>query len=97
MAGKKPIDFELPKLRASCAHEGCQTPALVREKTETGWANLCEYHYVKAHTKRAEKWCADHGLHTRQQKIEYCRRIAKGLFKPMVERVPGEDDEEKAA
>ena len=30
---------------ALCAHEGCGVAALVRLKTETGWANFCVPHY----------------------------------------------------
>ena len=80
----------------ACAYENCVTPAIVREKTGTGWATFCEYHMLKEHTKRAEKWCSDHGLFTREQKIAYCREMFKRTFpgaKFPEPREPGCDDE----
>ena len=96
MAGKKP-DFSVPRLIVDCAHEGCKTPAILREKRPTGWANLCEFHYIEDHRERAKKWCESQGLYTTQQKIEYCRRMAGTVLKPMPDREPGQDDEELAA
>lgn len=90
--------IELPRLSVQCAYEGCKTPAICREKLETGWANLCEAHMLKEHTKRAVKWCESQGLYTRDQKIEYCRKMAKkmGLNMKFPEpREPGCDDEPK--
>ena len=84
-------------MQAACAHSGCQTPSLVRMKLKTGMANLCEFHYVEEHRNRSAKWCADNGLHTTQQKIEFCRRMAGRVLKPMIDREPGQDDEELAA
>ena len=96
MAAKKHVDFSLPRPVADCAYEGCRTKAIIREKLETGWANLCEFHMLKEHTKRAEKWCADHGLFTRDQKIAYCRQMFRSVFpgaKFPEPREPGCDDE----
>jgi hypothetical protein len=84
--------------KANCAYVGCLIPALLRKRVETGWANFCEYHYIQDHTQRAAKWCEDNGLHTTQQKIEFCRRMAGTLFRPIPkDREPGQDDEELAA
>jgi len=81
---------ELPRLTQPCAHEGCKTPAILREQIPTGWANFCEYHYIRYHRERAELWCNDHGLYTLEQRKEFCRKVLRvGVFK----RMPTGDDE----
>jgi hypothetical protein len=92
MAAKRDTPIALPKPIVDCAYHGCNTPAILREKTETGWANLCEFHWVKAATERSEKRCRDMGLVTKQDKITYCRSVLGGLARRM-EREPGCDDE----
>ena len=47
---------------ASCAHEGCQHSAQVRQKTPTGWANLCDAHYLVFHRERAAASIKARGL-----------------------------------
>lgn len=100
MAGRKPM---LPMVderpTASCKWERCLQAAVICEEVEYGKGrhNLCEYHYVKAHQLKAERWCAERGLTTTEQKRAYCRKLSKTLLKPMPLREPGEDDEERIA
>lgn len=84
-----------PRLLAECAYQGCVTSAVIREQTPTGWANLCEFHWLQAHTRRAEENCRAKGLFTTEQKKAYCRKMLGRLITPAVEREPGQDDEER--
>lgn len=36
-----------PVARIDCCHVGCGANALVRIKTETGWGNFCQEHYIR--------------------------------------------------
>lgn len=39
-----------------CAHYNCYCSAIVRQKTNTGWANLCHDHYLDYHQQVAESF-----------------------------------------
>lgn len=51
-----------PTDHARCAHETCDVPAMVRLQLPTGWANLCEPHYVMHFDGIARLRCAELGL-----------------------------------
>lgn len=53
-----------PLPKANCAHEECGFHAFVKVRTKTGWAKLCEKHYVEDHKKEAIERCLDMGLAT---------------------------------
>ena len=91
MAAKKELKFDLPKPLVDCAHEGCRTPAILRERLPTGWANLCEFHWLQNATKRADENCKARGLHTLAQRKAFCRQILGSRMPP--EREPGSDDD----
>jgi hypothetical protein len=68
-----------PKLISPCAYEGCPARAVLREKLPTGWANLCEQHWIDEGTKRAKASNAKRGINTKAQQIEFCKKMLKGL------------------
>lgn len=88
MAAKKDLPM-LPaspvKNRPNCSWDGCLQKAVVFEEIEYGKGrhHLCEFHWVKAHALAATRRCEEKGLHTVEQKRDYCRKIAGMLFKPM--------------
>lgn len=53
---------EAPRPIVQCAHESCVVPATVRQKTPTGWANLCQPHYLRFHDELACRAYAEQGL-----------------------------------
>jgi hypothetical protein len=58
--------------------------------------NLCFACDERLHHEKSDKWCREHGLITTQQKIDFCRSMAKKMWpgvKFIPSRVPGEDDE----
>jgi hypothetical protein len=59
----------------ACAFIGCKTPAVVRLKKPTGWANMCEFHYSKDNVAEAERFCAERGLDTTAKKIAFCKAL----------------------
>ena len=70
-----------------CAHEGCPNLAQIRQRTPTGWANLCDPHYIAFHRARAAAWCHEHGLDRypdesqtdwRHRCLEYVSLMGKG-------------------
>lgn len=99
LCGWKRGDEVAPR-HARCAWDGCSTVATIRDEIEPGKGhhNICEYHYVEAHKLRAKRWCEAKGLHTVEQKKDYCRKLAGMVLKPMpqTKREPGQDDEERA-
>ena len=96
---KAPKDAPLPIV--NCAHQDCIKPAIMREKTATGWANLCHFHMMQRSHDRAEKYCSDRGLDTLQKKKDFIRQCGLGklVMKQIetAEREPGQDDEELVA
>lgn len=100
---KSPLS-EIPQIRADCAVSGCGALTMVREKTSTGWANFCEHHYIEYHHRIAEDRVRNElGLLTVEEMKAHCRKKVKTIFKSVrsgnhvVEREPGQDDEELAA
>ena len=73
--------------------------AMICEEIEPGKGkhNLCEFHWVEAHKLRAQRWCESKGLRTVEQMKAHCRKIAGMILKPMEDREPGQDDEERRA
>jgi hypothetical protein len=86
---------ELPKLTVPCAYSTCPSRAILRERVKTGWANLCERHWVEEAMKKAEERNNARGLHTKQQRMDSCRKLLGVLRIPVerAEREPGQDDE----
>lgn len=91
MAAKKAPSFDLPKPIVDCAFEGCRTPAILRERHIGGWANLCEFHWLKSHSQRSEENCKERGLHTLAERKAFCRQLLRTVIPP--EREPGSDDD----
>lgn len=85
---------EPTKPHIPCAHMECTNNAIIKEKTPTGWANLCYQHMMQAANERANEYCRALGIHTPQQCKDWLRKN-KLLVKrqPVYERQPGEDDE----
>lgn len=84
-----------PVARAPCSHETCVRSAIIKQRTDTGWANFCEYHYIQHHQNLAQAWCAEHGLDTVDKKKAFVREKYKSFLSRAVNypvRVPGEDD-----
>lgn len=75
------------------APEGCTRPARLRTNRYSlggvQWP-LCHQCDQRLHEEKAERWCAEHGLHTREQRIAYCLRMA-GSMKLPISREPGQD------
>lgn len=83
-----------------CAHDGCAHDSILSLKLRTGWANLCRGHYEHHIQLAADKFNREHGLDTREKQRAFIMEKlgamrARGL--PVTVRVPGEDDEERAA
>lgn len=74
---KRDPKSEQPRERVHCAHETCETPAICRVKTVTGWANFCEPHYVMHHDTISRKRCTELGLDQRidETKADWRRRL----------------------
>lgn len=77
MAAKKPTLLErIEKPRADCAVYGCGALTVTREKTPTGWANFCEYHYVEYHHQQSARRVKEKlGLETVEEMKAYCRNV----------------------
>lgn len=77
----------------------CVKPAQIntdRYQLKGNFQNLCLGCDEKLHHEKADAWCRSHGLISVQQKIDYCRSMAKKMFSGVrfvQDRVPGEDDE----
>lgn len=63
-------------VRVDCAFDACMTPALVRVRTRTGWANLCVKHYETQHQAAAAAYAQKHGLRTPADHIRHMRSLA---------------------
>lgn len=90
---------QAPERRCECAYAGCQHDAVLKVKTPTGWANLCHDHSRIYHHAKAEKYCNELGIDTREKRMAWLRKnwkqIPAALPAPM--REPGQDDEELTA
>src|SRR3990167_4928752 len=64
---------------AACAYEGCAYDSFCKIKTPTGWANVCEEHYRIYHHVKAEKYCNDKGLDTREKRRAWIDRKSTRL------------------
>lgn len=60
--GWKRADETQAPARVQCSHDGCPHNAQIRQRTKTGWANLCDRHYLEHHHKVAQAWSTEHGL-----------------------------------
>ena len=83
---KRDRDEPLPMV--NCVYADCLKPAIMREKTPTGWANLCHFHMMQRHHDRAEKYCADRGLDTVAKKRAYVLNLLKRKT-PTIQPEPG--------
>lgn len=77
-----------------CAHMDCTQNAVIKEKTPTGWANLCYAHMMKRANERAKEFCLSIGVTTVGQAREWLRKNKLMVKRaPVLEREPGCDDE----
>jgi hypothetical protein len=85
----------------------CTKPGAIYTDRYSGtkgvWQNFCVGCEHKEHQKKSQKWCEEMGLITTRQKIDFCRAMAKKMFRGVQfgdmrsEREAGQDDEEIAA
>lgn len=45
-----------------CSFAMCQSPAMMRVRTKTGWANVCDPHDVELKTREAKEWLKEEGI-----------------------------------
>lgn len=85
--------------RCECAYAGCLHDAVLKVKTSTGWANLCHDHSRIYHHAKAEKYCNELGLDTREKRMAWLRKNWKQIPAPLPDQIrePGQDDEELTA
>jgi hypothetical protein len=91
VARKTNSDPFVPKITDCFFAPKCTRPAKLRTDRYTKPGDLqalCHECDARLHSERAEKWCAEHGLVTRDQRIAYCKS-----FRLPIAREPGEDDE----
>jgi len=89
-----------PAVFMQCAHMGCNTSAICRVKTPTGWADFCMMHYERFYEEKAHATSDRLGLFTVEQKRAWVReqmRTLAGKWRPNYNREPGEDLDEVAA
>ena len=79
--------------RARCAFDGCPETALYSVARPQGRARLCHRHYMQLAQDDARAFCAEKALSTRAQMIDYAKRFRFG-GRLLVEREPGQDDDE---
>jgi hypothetical protein len=72
MAFKKSQQEPATRSHIQCAHDLCAHSAILRLKLPTGWANLCRHHYDFHAQREADKFCAENGLITLEQKRAFC-------------------------
>ena len=85
---KAPRTKDAPIQHINCAYADCLKPAIMRERTATGWSNLCHHHMTRHHHDRAEKYCASRGLMTTGQKRAYALNLLKRRI-PELQSEPG--------
>lgn len=82
--------------QVQCSFEGCNTPARYNVERPEGRADVCHEHYLRLAQLDAARYCAEHGIQTREQAQAWLRRLPPGRFSTAVpEREPGQDDEER--
>lgn len=89
---KKPVAPKIPyeKIPAKCCYDVCNFDAICRIKTATGWANVCEKHYLAHFQKPADDYAESMGLVTLAKKRQFVREKAASVYRM---REPGDDDE----
>jgi hypothetical protein len=82
----------------------CTKRALIRTDKYSGtkgrFQDFCLACEFAEHRKKSEKFCMDNGLISTQQKVDFCRAMAKKMFPGVTfcrQREPGDDDEQLAA
>lgn len=82
------------KQHIQCAYMDCTQGAIIKEKTPTGWANICYGHMMKHANERAKAFCLSIGVTTVGQAREWLRKNKLMVKRaPVLEREPGCDDE----
>lgn len=56
-----------------CAYSMCDNTPVARVKLPTGWGMVCRQHYDLIALNSGMKACADAGLKTVEEKIEFCK------------------------
>ena len=77
-----------------CCFEGCGKSAIVKERTKTGWANVCYDHMMKLANDSAKEYCANLGLYTPEDCRQWLRKNKLTVKRAPV-REPGEDTDEE--
>lgn len=80
-----------------CAHANCSLRAIAKIKTKTGWANLCEPHYVRYFDDLAHEGLAAKGLErlADETRAEHTARL-RAWFRENARFKRGPDLEEAA-
>ena len=73
--GWNALDAKVP-VHADCAHDACPHPAKIKLKTKTGWAKVCEKHYLQHFQESAEENAVKLGLLTGAQCREWLKKNA---------------------
>ncbi len=60
---KPKLFVEAPR-HINCAHANCDATAMIKQRTDAGWINLCVVHDTQLHREQAIQRCADKGLDT---------------------------------
>lgn len=78
-----------------CAHDICDSPAIVRIKLDTGLANLCRTHYDSHAQRAADAFCRSQQLETTEQKQTWLKDKLQDIKERITgpAREPGSDDE----
>lgn len=101
---------QAPYVPKPCCYEGCPRDATVKIETKTGWADMCKGHHEAYTLAQAKAYTAGLGLKTQLDLRRFCKtnEMGKGRMHgaflkaykgsaPMIDRQPGQDDEEAAA
>lgn len=76
----RPISEEPITVKAKCGQPGCIYDARVRVyKNSGGYTDVCKPCYDKLFQAYAHNYCEQRGLKTRQDKIDFCKRMARSL------------------
>lgn len=78
---KKKLEAPVQYPQVDCCHQGCSNPAILKLKTNYGWANLCKKHYELYFTIRAEQTCQRLGLNSIEQRKAWVRENARNFVK----------------
>ena len=81
LCGWSPLAASAVHMRGpDCAHAECQSSALVRVYTPTGWANLCPEHYAKSEIYKRPPSMSPTCVEIREA---YQKKIASGAEQPL--------------